>query len=245
MKSCSPAFSARPEAAEQVLGQRLDVAGPLAQARQADLERVDAVHQVFAEIAGLDHLGQVAVRGADDAHIDLERVVVADAADFAAFQHAQQLGLHALGQLADFVEKNRAAVSHFEQADAMVVGAGERAFAMAEQLAFDQRLGQCAAVDRDERLLAAEALLMHGAGDQLLAGAGFAQDQHRRVRRRDLVDQPLDLLHSAAVADQLGLSFDPLELMPSAPGLCSAIRAARRRAVSSALRSTSLQGLVR
>ena len=78
----------------------------------------------------------------------IERLVLADAADFAAFQHAQQLGLHRLGQLADFVEEDRAAVGHFEQADAVLVGAGERALAMAEQLAFDQRLGQRAAVDR-------------------------------------------------------------------------------------------------
>ena len=114
-------------------------------------KRVDAVHQVFAEVAGRDHFGQVAVRGADDAHVDGERFVFADAADFAAFQHAQQLGLHRLGQLADFVEKDRAAVGDFEQADAMLVGPGERAFAMAEQLAFDQRFGQRAAVDRHER----------------------------------------------------------------------------------------------
>ena len=72
----------------------------------------------------------------------IDRLVLADAANLAAFQHAQQLGLHRLGQLADFVEEDRAAVGHFEQADAMLVGAGERAFAMAEQLAFDQRLGQ-------------------------------------------------------------------------------------------------------
>ncbi len=77
--------------------------------------------------------------GAHDADIDDGGPILADAADFAALQHAEQLGLHGLRQLADFVEKDRAAVGHFEQADAVFVGAGERAFAMAEQLAFDER----------------------------------------------------------------------------------------------------------
>ncbi len=72
----------------------------------------------------------------------VERLVLADAADLAAFQHPQQLGLHRLGQLADLVEEDRAAVGDFEQAHAVLVGAGERALAMAEQLALDQRLRQ-------------------------------------------------------------------------------------------------------
>ena len=123
-------------------GQLGNVFGPRAQRRQRNLERVDAEHQVFAEIAFGDHLLQIAMRGADHAHVDDERIVVADAADFAAFQHPQQLGLHRLGQFADLVQKQRAAVGHFEQADAVLVGAGEAALAMAEQLAFDQALGQ-------------------------------------------------------------------------------------------------------
>ena len=122
----------------------------LAQRREVNFERVDAEHQVLAEIALLDHFVQVAMGGADDAHIDGERLVFADAADFAAFQHAQQFGLHRLGQLADFVEEQRAAVGDFEQADAVLVGAGEAAFAMAEQFAFDQTFRQRAAVDGDE-----------------------------------------------------------------------------------------------
>ena len=42
-----------------------NVVGPLAQGRQMNLERVDAEHQVFAKISFLDHLLQVAMRGAD------------------------------------------------------------------------------------------------------------------------------------------------------------------------------------
>jgi len=52
--------------------------------------------------------------------------------EFHRFRAPEELGLHRLGQLADLVEENRAAVGHFKEADAMIVGTSERAFAMAE-----------------------------------------------------------------------------------------------------------------
>ena len=119
-----------------------NVVSARAQRGQMNFERVDAEHQVFAKIALVDHFLQIAMRGADHAHVDGERFVFANAADFATFQQAQQLGLHRLGQFADLVQEQRAAVGHFEQADAVLVGAGEAAFAMAEQFAFDQAFGQ-------------------------------------------------------------------------------------------------------
>ena len=142
--------------------------------------------------------------GTDDADVDLERVVVAHAADLAALEHAQQLGLHGSGQFADFVQEQRAAVGDLEQADPVIVGAGEGAFAVAEQLALDQVFGQRAAIDGDERHVASRALVVHGAGHQFLAGAGFAADQHGGVRGGDFRDQLADALHRQAVADQAG-----------------------------------------
>ncbi len=120
-----------------------NVVDPLAQRRQVDLERVDAVNKVLAELALRDHLLQIAVRRTNDPHVDHRRLVLADAADFAALKHAEQLRLHRFGQFADLVEEDRAAVGDLEQAHAVLVGAGERALAMAKQLAFDQRFGQC------------------------------------------------------------------------------------------------------
>ncbi len=134
------------------------------------------------------------MRGAHHAHVDDMRFVVSHAANLATFQHAQQLGLHRLGQLADLVKKDRAAVGHFEQADAMLVRAGEGALAMPEQLAFDQALGQGAAVDHDEGHINAQALIVHGPGRQLFAGSGFAAHEHGRVRRGHLRDQVADLV---------------------------------------------------
>ena len=67
-------------------------------------------------------------------------------------------------------------------------GAGEGALLVAEQLALEQRLGQGGAVDRDERLAPPGREVVDRLGDQLLAGARFALDQHRARDRRHLLD---------------------------------------------------------
>ena len=62
-----------------------------------------------------------------------------------------------------------------ELADAAAVGAGEGAAFVAEQLALQQRFGDGGAVDGQERRGGPAAVVVQGAGDQLLAGAALAQ----------------------------------------------------------------------
>ena len=73
-------------------------------------------------------------------------------ADFVALQEAQQRQLEIRLDVADFVQENRAAVGRFEHAHAVAVGAGEGAAHGAEQLAFEQRGRDRAAIHRHERL---------------------------------------------------------------------------------------------
>ena len=56
---------------------------------------------------------------------------------------------------------------------------------VAEQLALGEVLRQRGAVDLDQRLVPAARRLVHRAGDQLLADAGFAGDQDRQVGAGD------------------------------------------------------------
>ena len=62
--------------------------------------------------------------------------------------------------------------------------AGERASFVAEQFAFQQLLGNRGAVDGEERLLAAVAVMINRAGDEFLAGAAFAGDERGGVGAR-------------------------------------------------------------
>ena len=120
----------------------------------------------------------------------------AEPLELALLQHAQQLDLGREVQLADLVEKQRAALGQLEAPFLRRVRAGERAFLVAEQLRFDQILRQRRAADLDERLLGARRVVVDRVRDQLLAGAGFAAQQHGRVGRRDLGDLLVDLAAS-------------------------------------------------
>ena len=69
----------------------------------------------------------------------------------AVLEHAQQLGLHAEGHLADLVEEERPPAGQLEPPLLLPVGAGERAALVAEELALQQLLGQGGAVDGHQR----------------------------------------------------------------------------------------------
>ena len=108
-------------------------------------------------------------------------------------QRAQELDLHLDRDLADLVEEQRAAVGELEAARLGADRAGEGALLVAEQLGLHQRLGDGGAVDLDERPVLRGELLVQRLGDQLLAGARLAGDEHRRRRVGDLLDDRVDL----------------------------------------------------
>ena len=102
----------------EMVGQRQDVARPLAQGRQAQMHDVQAVEQVFAERTLAHRIAEIAVRGRDDPQIDLDRLRAADPVDHPLLQGAQQLGLQPDVHLGDLVEQQRAAMGLLELADA-------------------------------------------------------------------------------------------------------------------------------
>ena len=111
---------------------------------------------------------------------------LADRLELALLEHAQQLRLQADADRADLVEEDRAAMGEGELAALVPDGPGEGAADVAEQLRFEQVLGNGGAVHLDERTLAAGAAGMDGTGDQLLARARLARAvrcSSRRLRR--------------------------------------------------------------
>src|SRR5690606_33432576 len=54
----------------EVLRQRGNVAAPFTQWRQNDREPGHAIPQVLAELSFTNHMGQIAMRGSDNPHID-------------------------------------------------------------------------------------------------------------------------------------------------------------------------------
>jgi hypothetical protein len=83
-----------------------------------------------------------------------------------------------------------------------LVGAGERALLVAEELALEQRLGERGAVHLDERAGRAPRAEVDVARELALAGAALAQQQHGGVGGGDLARGGEGLLHGGALGDQ-------------------------------------------
>ena len=115
----------------------------------------------------------------------IRRSGLADLDEFAAFEHAQQLGLQFDGHFSDFVEKQRSLVGLFEQPLFVLRRTRETAGAVAEEFAFEQLFGEGRAVDRHECLSGARPGLVDRLREDLLARSGLAGEQYRRVRRSD------------------------------------------------------------
>jgi len=106
-------------------------------------------------------------------------------------------------ELADLVEKDRAAVGDLEASQSPLERARERALHVPEELALHQTRRDCAAVDLDQGAATPSAARVDGARDQLLAGARLAGDQHGGVGRRHALDVAQDLQQGRARADHL------------------------------------------
>ena len=104
-------------------------------------------------VSVLDGLREILVGRGEDAHVDVDHVLAADARDLARLQRAQHLGLRDEVHVADLVEKERAAVRLLEEPAALEHRAGERAPLVAEQLALDELARDRRAVDLDEGLV--------------------------------------------------------------------------------------------
>ena len=89
------------------------------------------------------------------AAIDRDPRRAADALDLASIDHARQ---ELERELTDLVEQQRTASRRLERADALRPSAGERACLVPEPLDLEQVRRDRAAIDHDERTLAARAL---------------------------------------------------------------------------------------
>ncbi len=84
---------------------------------------------------------------------------------------------------------------------------------MAEEFGFEQRLGDGAAVEGHEAVLTPRAGLVEGAGNDLLARAGLAGDEHRGRARCDGFDHLAQVAHRLAAANHAGQAVALLELV--------------------------------
>ena len=108
-------------------------------------------------------------------------------------------------QVADLVEQDGAARRGLDPPDVPLVGAGEGALLVPEQLGRDQLRRQGATVDRDKRTRGIGRTLVDRKRRELLARAAFPAQQDRRRGYGDLPDGVVDMLHRRVGANHVRL----------------------------------------
>src|SRR3954468_15614540 len=123
----------------------------------------EAVIEILAEAAVGGHRVEVLMGCANDAGVDRDWLAPTNPLDHPLLEEAEELDLEGKRDVADFVEEQRPALGELDLAHVRLDRARERTALIAEQLCFEQALGDGGAVDRDELALSA-ALLVHRAG---------------------------------------------------------------------------------
>ena len=130
-----------------------DVGGALAEWRNANGERADAVAEVGEEAAFIDECVESLVGGEDESDVRTDGTVAADRVEVAVFlDDAKQLPLDDGGGFADLIEEQGAAGGGDERASTRGVGASERTFRVAEEIGAHERVVSCSERDCAERL---------------------------------------------------------------------------------------------
>src|SRR6185503_15960073 len=133
--------------------------------------------EVLAEAALLDGLFEIDIGGGDQAELRLDWLGAADASDLAFLDGPEQLGLKIHPQIADFIQKQRAVGGEFELAELLAVSAGERTTLMPEEGALRELARDSRQIHGDEGRLGLGSFAVNEPGQELLAGAAFAENQ--------------------------------------------------------------------
>ena len=201
-EACDPGAHAPVVLAYDGCGQKRDVLAALPQWRNLDPHDVEAVEEVLAEGAFLDHGLEVLVRRGNDARVDRHGSRPAQPCDLPLLEHTQYLDLKGEWHVADLVQEECASACQLEHAVLAAGSSGECALLIAEELALKEVLRHTSDVDRHEGATAHRRAVVDLAGDDLLACTALACDQDGGVGGCDLPDDLLDVGHLGALADE-------------------------------------------
>ena len=129
----------RGEDLDVIVHEEIDVGAPFVQRRHFQVQHVQPVEQVLAELARRHGLHEVAVCGRDDTDVGAAAVRGSSHRLYlAGLEEPQQERLHAKAHFAHFIKENSAAVSLAQEPGIVAIRPGEAASHMTEELGFQQ-----------------------------------------------------------------------------------------------------------
>ena len=209
------------------LGQQGYVISAFPQGRQGQWKHVESKVEVLPEAACIHSGPEVSVGGRNDPDIHLLGPGGTHRLELALLEGAQKFGLEVQIQVRHLVQEQGAAVGQSESSQPPLGGAGEGALFVTEKFALHEAIGNCCAIDPDQRCILAPAAFVDGPGNQFLAGAGFTVDEHGRIGVGDLVhilEQPHERYAGAddvvEITQRADLRLQPLGLPAEGPDFC-------------------------
>ncbi len=182
------------------------------------------MEKILAKAARRNGGIKILIGGGDDADIDFDLAMAAQAVEGGSIQHAQELDLRLKLQFTDFIEEERALISKLEQPGLGHVGAGKRAFFVAEQLALHQVFWKSGAVDVDPRAAAPVRGPVNRAGNELLAGSSFARDEGGLSVRSNAVHHAHEPMHEGTRHNENSAVYFARNSLRRHLFLCAALR---------------------
>ena len=180
-----------------------NVLNSVTQRRQAQTDDIQAMVEVLSKLSALDAFFQILVRRGNDANIGLNGLVTAYAVKVPVGEYTQKPSLQLHRHIADFIQKERAALGLLKAAQTRGHRTGERAFFVAKQFTFEQFSRDGRHVDRNVRGAAAAAVLPNGTRNDLLARSGLSGEQHGDVALRKPSDGTKNFLHGWRLTNQI------------------------------------------
>ena len=146
---------------------------------------LDAVEQIASKSARGHELFEVAVGGRDDPHVDADRPARAThRLNLAALEEPEKVRLHLQAHFGDLVEEDRPAMRRLEAAHAVAIGASEAAARVAEELGFEETVGDRRAVDSDEGPRGTRRVGVDVLRDDIFPDAALAGDEDLGIAGR-------------------------------------------------------------
>ena len=112
---------------------------------------------------------------------------IANTSEALVFKYLEQLWLNLKVDVTNLIEKDRTAMSNFEESLFRGCGAGERAFLMTEELSFEKLTREPGSIQIDKGLLRPRTILVQPSGQNSFTGPGFAKNQYRAFSGQDLL----------------------------------------------------------
>ncbi|MNZ65461.1 hypothetical protein D3C78_836560 [compost metagenome] len=170
---------------QKMICQQRNIFRALRQRRDLEIDDVQAVVEIFAELFTLHRFWQIAVSSRDNPYVNVDITVAAQRAHFALLQHAQQFDLQWRGHITNFIEEKRPAFCGLEKPFPAAHRARKRAARMPKEFRFKKLFRQRTAVDGDKCVFAAWAGVVNRLRQDLFPGPALPINQQTDVGLRD------------------------------------------------------------